>query len=81
MYQKKMVWVHQNKVCSREFHKGDPISKKILPIQKGLQKKVDAKPEGPYVEGFIWESVGMTKIDGKNLPNLKNFDSRNKYFT
>ncbi|KAA3462089.1 RNA-directed DNA polymerase (Reverse transcriptase), Ribonuclease H-like protein [Gossypium australe] len=49
MYQKRMMRAYNKKVHSREFHEGDLVLKKILPIQKDFRGKWMPNWEGPYV--------------------------------
>ncbi|KAA3481528.1 RNA-directed DNA polymerase (Reverse transcriptase), Ribonuclease H [Gossypium australe] len=66
MYQKQMIRAYNKKVRPREFHEGDLVLKKILPIQK------DFRGKGAMI---------LTETDDKNLPNPVNSDSIKKYFT
>ncbi|KAK5837370.1 hypothetical protein PVK06_013180 [Gossypium arboreum] len=49
MYQKRMMRAYDKRVHPREFHEGDLVLKKILPIQKDFRGKWMPNWEGPYV--------------------------------
>ncbi|KAG8474311.1 hypothetical protein CXB51_033807 [Gossypium anomalum] len=82
MYQKHMMRAYDKKVRLREFHKGDLVLKKILPIQKDFRGKWMPNWEGPYVvkKAFSGGALILTEMDGKSLPNPVNSDSVKKYF-
>ncbi|KAG8498038.1 hypothetical protein CXB51_007111 [Gossypium anomalum] len=77
MYQKRMMQAYNKKVRPREFHEGDLVLKKILPIQKDFRGKWMPNWEGPYVvkKAFSGGALILTKMDGKSLPNPVNSDS------
>ncbi|XP_040971350.1 uncharacterized protein [Gossypium hirsutum] len=74
---------YDKKVRPREFHEGDLVLKKILPIQKDFRGKWIPNWEGPYVvkKAFSGGALILAKMDGRNLPNLVNSDSIKKYYT
>ncbi|KAG8491163.1 hypothetical protein CXB51_014306 [Gossypium anomalum] len=82
MYQKRMMRAYDKKVHLREFHEGDLVLKKILPIQKDFRGKWMPNWEGPYVvkKAFSGGALILTEMDGKSLPNPVNSDSVKKYF-
>ncbi|KAK5785920.1 hypothetical protein PVK06_040542 [Gossypium arboreum] len=82
MYQKRMIAAHDKKVRPREFHKGELVLKKILPIQKDLRGKWAPNWEGPYVvkKAFSGGALILTEMDGKELLNPVNSDAVKKYY-
>ncbi|KAG8503896.1 hypothetical protein CXB51_001830 [Gossypium anomalum] len=80
MYQKKMMRAYEKNVCPREFHEGDLVFKKILPIQKDFRGKWMPNWEGQYVvkKAFYGGALILTEMDGKSLPNPVNSDSVKK---
>ena len=82
MYQKRMIAAHDKKVWPREFHEGEFMLRKILPIQKDLRGKWVPNWEGPYVvkKAFLGGALILTEMDGKELPNLVNSDAVKKYY-
>ncbi|KAA3480072.1 Transposon Ty3-I Gag-Pol polyprotein [Gossypium australe] len=83
MYQKRMMRAYNKKVRPREFHEGDLVLKKILPIQKDVRGKWIPNWEGPYVvkKAFSRGALILTEMDVKTLPNSVNSDLVKKYFT
>ncbi|KAG8500944.1 hypothetical protein CXB51_002957 [Gossypium anomalum] len=82
MYQKRMMRAYDKKVRLREFHEGDLVLKKILPIQKDFRGKWMPNWEGLYVvkKAFSGGALILTEMDGKSLPSPVNSDSVKKYF-
>ncbi|KAK5773320.1 hypothetical protein PVK06_049626 [Gossypium arboreum] len=82
MYQKRMIAAHDKKVRPREFHEGEFVLRKILPIQKDLRGKWAPNWEGPYVvkKAFLGGALILTEMDGKELSNLVNSDAMKKYY-
>lgn len=82
MYQKRMIQAYDKKVRPREFHEGDLVLKKILPIQKDFRGKWMPNWEESYVldKDFSRGTLILTEMDGKSLPNPVNSDSVKKYF-
>ncbi|KAK5802116.1 hypothetical protein PVK06_029698 [Gossypium arboreum] len=82
MYQKRMIAAHDKKVRPREFHEGELMLRKILPIQKDLRGKWAPNWEGPYVvkKAFSGGALILTEMDGKELPNPVNSDAVKKYY-
>ncbi|KAA3466169.1 Gypsy retrotransposon integrase-like protein 1 [Gossypium australe] len=76
MYQKRMMQAYDKKVRLREFHEGDLVLKKILPMQKDFRGKWMPNWEGPYVakKAFSEGELILAEMDGKNLPNHINSD-------
>ncbi|KAK5795003.1 hypothetical protein PVK06_036257 [Gossypium arboreum] len=82
MYQKRMIAAHNKKVRPREFHEGELVLRKILPIQKDLRGKWAPNWEGPYVvkKAFSGGALILTEMDGKELSNPVNSDAVKKYY-
>ncbi|KAK5817556.1 hypothetical protein PVK06_022480 [Gossypium arboreum] len=82
MYQKRIMRAYNKKVRLREFHEGDLVLKKILPIQKDFRGKWMPNWEGPYVvkKAFSGGALILAEMDGKTLSNPMNSDSVKKYF-
>ena len=82
MYQKRMIAAHDKKVWPREFHEGELVLRKILPIQKDLRGKWEPNCEGLYVvkKAFSSGALILTKMDGNELPNQVNSDTVKKYY-
>ena len=70
------------KVRPREFHEGDLVLKKILPIQKDHRGKWTPNYEGPYVvkKAFSGVVLVLTKIDGEELPLPVNLNAVKKFY-
>lgn len=83
IYQKRMMRAYNKKVRPREFHEGDLVLRKILPLQKDFRGKWMPNWEGPYVviKAFSEGARILAEMDGKNLPNLVNSESVKRYFT
>ena len=81
MYQKRMMRAYDKKVRPKEFHEGDLVLKKILPIQKDFRGKWMPNWEGPYVvkKAFSGGALILAEMDGKSSPNPVNSDSVKKY--
>ncbi|KAG8493371.1 hypothetical protein CXB51_010931 [Gossypium anomalum] len=75
--EKRMIRAYNKKVRPKEFHEGDQVLKKILPIQKDIRGKWMPNWEGPYVvkKAFSGGALILTEMDGKTLPNPVNSDS------
>ncbi|XP_039012179.1 uncharacterized protein LOC120141335, partial [Hibiscus syriacus] len=82
MYQKRMIRAHGKKVRLREFHEGDLVLKRILPIQKDFRGKWMPNWEGPYVvkKAFSGGALVLTEMDGSELPYPVNSDAVKRYF-
>ncbi|KAK5840542.1 hypothetical protein PVK06_009444 [Gossypium arboreum] len=82
MYQKRMITAHDKKVRPREFHEGEIVLRKILPIQRDLRGKWAPNWEGPYAvkKAFSGGALILTEMDGKELPNPVNSDTVKKYY-
>ncbi|XP_039056854.1 LOW QUALITY PROTEIN: uncharacterized protein LOC120199967, partial [Hibiscus syriacus] len=82
MYQKRMIRAHGKKVHLREFHEGDLVLKRILPIQKDFRGKWMPNWEGPYVvkKAFSGGALVLTEMDGSELPYPVNSDAVKRYF-
>ncbi|KAA3474091.1 RNA-directed DNA polymerase (Reverse transcriptase), Ribonuclease H [Gossypium australe] len=83
MYQKRMMRAYNKNVRPREFHEGDLVLKKILPLQMDFRGKWMPNLEGLYVVKKVFSGgvLILTEMDGKTLPNPVNLDSVKKYFT
>jgi len=70
------------KVRPREFHEGDLVLKKILPIQKDHKGKWTPNYEGPYVvkKAFSGGVLVLTKMDGDELSLPVNSDVVKKFY-
>ncbi|KAG8488285.1 hypothetical protein CXB51_018002 [Gossypium anomalum] len=68
MYQKRMMRAYDKKVRLREFHEGDLVLKKILPIQKDFRGKWMPNWEGPCVvkKAFSGGALILTEMDGRD---------------
>ncbi|KAK5837232.1 hypothetical protein PVK06_013042 [Gossypium arboreum] len=82
MYQKRMIAAHDKKVRPREFHEGELVLRKILPIQKDLRGKWAPNWEGPYVvkKAFSGGALILTEMDGNEFSNPVNSDTVKKYY-
>ncbi|XP_040952788.1 uncharacterized protein [Gossypium hirsutum] len=71
MYQKRMMRAYNKKVHPREFHDGDLVLKKIIPLKKDFREKWMPNWEGPYIvkKDFFGGALILSEMDGKNLPN------------
>jgi len=49
IYQRRMAKSYDKKVRPQEFHEGDVVLKKILPLPREVQSKWAPNYEGPYV--------------------------------
>ena len=83
MYQKRMIRAHDKKMHPRQFHPGELVLKKILPIHKDVWGKWTPNWEGPYVvkQAFSGGALILSEMDGNVLPNPVNSDSVKKYYT
>jgi len=61
----------------REFHEGDLVLKKILPIQRNHKGKWTPNYEGPYVvkKAFSGGALILIRMDGEELPLPVNSDA------
>ena len=82
MYQKRMIAAHDKKVRPREFHEGELVLRKILPIQKDLRRKGALNWKGLYIvkKAFSSGALILTEMDEKELPNPVNSDAVKKYY-
>jgi len=82
MYQRRMIKAYDKKVRPRQFHQGELVLKKILPIHKDARGKWTPNWEGPYVvkQAFSGGALILTEMDGNVLPNPINSDSVKKYY-
>jgi len=69
------------KVHPREFHEGDLVLKKILPIQKDHRGKWTPNYEGSYVVNKASSDGApiLIRMDREELPLPVNFDAVKKY--
>jgi len=65
------------KVCPREFHEGDLVLKKILPIQRDHRDKWTPNYEGSYVvkKAFFGGALILIRMDEEELPLPVNSDA------
>jgi len=70
------------KVRPKEFHEGDLVLKKILPIQRDYRGKWTLNYEGPYVvkKAFSGGALILIRMDGEELPLLVNSDAVKKFY-
>ena len=82
LYQRRMKRAFDKMVRPREFHKGDLVLKKILPIQKDHRGKWTPNYEGPYVvkKAFSGGALVLTKMDREELPLPVNSDAVKKFY-
>jgi len=66
----------------REFHEGDLVFKKILPIQKDHRGKWTPTYEGPYVvkKAFSSGALILIRMDGEELPLPVNSDAVKNFY-
>ena len=82
LYQRRMKKAFDKKVYPREFHEGDLVVRKIIPIQRDHQGKWIPNYEGPYVvkKSFSGGALILTRMDGEELPLSVNSDSVKKFY-
>jgi len=70
------------RVGLREFHEGDLVLKKILPIQKDHRDKWTPNYEGLYVvkKAFFGGALILARMDGEELLLLINSDVVKKFY-
>jgi len=81
-YQRRMKKAFDKKVCPREFHEGDLVVRKIIPIQRDHRGKWIPNYEGSYVvkKSFSGGALILTRMDGEELPLSVNSDSVKKFY-
>jgi len=79
---KKNEKMFGKKVHLREFHEGDLVLKKILPIQKDHRGKWTPNYEGPYVvkKTFSSGALILIRMDGEELPLPVNSDAVKNFY-
>jgi len=82
LYQRRMKKAFDKRVRPREFHEGELVLKKILPIQKDHRGKWTPNYEGPYVvkKAFSGGALILTRMDGEELPLPVNSDAVKKFY-
>jgi len=82
LYQRRMKKAFDKRVRPREFHEGELVLKKILPIQKDHRGKWTPNYEGPYVvkKAFSGGALILTRMDGEELPLPVNSDAVKFFF-
>ena len=82
LYQAKMIRAHDKKVHPRQFHEGDLVLKKVLPIARDSRGKWSPNYEGPYVvkRAYSGGALILTDMNGDELPNPVNADAIKKYY-
>ena len=83
LYQRRMKKAFDKRVRPREFHEGELVLKKILPIQKDHRGKWTPNYEVPYVvkKAFSGGALILTRMDGEELPLPVNSDAVKKFYT
>jgi len=79
LYQRRMKKTFDKKVCPREFHEGELVLKKILPIQKDHRGKWT--PNYVVKKVFSGGALILTRMDGEELPLPVNSDAVKKFYT
>ncbi|XP_052725995.1 uncharacterized protein LOC128194433 [Vigna angularis] len=82
LYQRRMKKAFDKKVHPREFHEGELVLKKILPIQRDFRGKWTPNYEGPFVvkRAFSGGALILTRMDGEELPLPVNSDAVKKFY-
>ncbi|XP_014499251.2 uncharacterized protein LOC106760315 [Vigna radiata var. radiata] len=82
LYQRRMKKAFDKKVRPREFHGGELVLKKILPIQKDHKGKWTPNYEGLFVvkKAFSGGALILTRMDGEELPLPVNSDAVKKFY-
>ncbi|WVZ00057.1 hypothetical protein V8G54_026126 [Vigna mungo] len=77
LYQRRMKKAFDKRVHPREFHEGELVLKKILPIQRDHRGKWTPNYEGPFVvkKTFSGGALILTRMDGEELPLPVNSDA------
>ncbi|XP_058725708.1 uncharacterized protein LOC131597002, partial [Vicia villosa] len=80
LYQKRIKKAYDKKIRPREFHTGDLVVRKILPIHTDPRGKWTPNYEGPYIvkKAFSGGALILTKMDGEDVPLPVNSDSVKK---
>jgi len=70
------------KVCPREFHEGDLVVRKNIPIQRYHRGNWIPNYEGPYMvkKSFSRGALILTRMDGEELPLPVNSDLVKKFY-
>ncbi|XP_052728311.1 uncharacterized protein LOC108320289 [Vigna angularis] len=82
LYQRRMKKAFDKKLHPREFHEGELVLKKILPIQRDFRGKWTPNYEGPFVvkKAFSGGALILTRMDGEELPLPVNSDAVKKFY-
>ena len=82
LYQQRLKRAFEKKIRPREFHTGDLVLRKILPIHTDPRGKWTPNYEGLYImkKAFSWGSLILTNMDGEDVPLPFNSDSVKKYY-
>ncbi|XP_052734034.1 uncharacterized protein LOC108321519 [Vigna angularis] len=82
LYQRRMKKAFDKKVHPRDFHEGELVLKKILPIQRDFRGKWTPNYEGPFVvkRAFSGGALILTRMDGEELPLPVNSDAVKKFY-
>ena len=70
------------KMCSRKFHEGDLVLKKVSYAVKDNRGKWASNYEGPFVvkRAFSGGASVLTNMDGEELPSPVNSDVVKRYY-
>ncbi|XP_017416451.2 uncharacterized protein LOC108327238 [Vigna angularis] len=82
LYQRRMKKAFDKRMHPREFHEGELVLKRILPIQKDHRGKWTPNYEGPFVvkKAFSGGALILTRMDGEELPLPVNSDAVKKFY-
>ncbi|XP_052728595.1 uncharacterized protein LOC128195360 [Vigna angularis] len=82
LYQRRMKKAFDKKIHPRDFHEGELVLKKILPIQRDFRGKWTPNYEGPFVvkRAFSGGALILTRMDGEELPLPVNSDAVKKFY-
>ena len=82
LYQQRLKRAFDKKIRPREFHSGDLVLRKILPIHTDPRGKWTPNYEGPYIvkKAFSGGALILTNMDGEDVPLPVNSDSVKKYY-
>ena len=82
LYQQRLKRAFDKKIWPREFHTGDLVLRKILPIHTDPRGKWTPNYEGPYIvkKSFSGGALILKNMDGEDFPLPVNSDSVKKYY-
>ena len=74
LYQQRLKRAFDKKIRPREFHTGDLVLRKILPIHSDPRGKWTPNYEGPYIvkKYFSGGALILTNMDGEDVTLLVN---------